>query len=605
MVRLVWSWLLVIHIATAHGSLDQHDINICALFEIRNSCPCDAACLAYGDCCWDFREACPGMARKFEASPLRHAQAECVGGYNFLVYRPENSASTEDAPPVLANAAPGVTFRAGWFGISGTIIGKLYKKSWEITESAMSGNLPVTDSMTGLTFRSTKDYQLLRKDSTKPDRKIVEWVPKLMFDDPQSIDKLVDLVQNTSHAFKDGAELLFEPKPTDERNVQIRECSKIRIVTCSTVEVKTAHFVEFCQSIATPSSFLHTIPPTSMATTAVFGESQIINDIQNARSDSKFRPQTLMVHSVTTEPALKESNERSTPLPESKTCHIKLFDQPSSRGSSHNFSTGLVVKKPGHFTLLAPPGFPDWLSIECVERRLRETSEMSPCKAKVICGLGRFYLRERQACVPPDIMTLRAAPVFNSDRDEFLFALDRLLNVSKFMGRPDLVLSQDDGSCQSSQTGAAPNFFGMYHILQQKWSQSSERLPVSSLLFRVVQPMRLKNRNESIFISASSVKFFHELSKQLVSFKTIVKQVNPKDRQYYRNVRMNSGRVSVQILYKELVSGRRPSLRYKEVCRFDLKAAGIRPDSWDDIAENRSKIEAWGEKGVNRNCRDS
>ena len=55
--------------------------------------------------------------------------------------------------------------------------------------------------------------------------------------------------------------------------------------------------------------------------------------------------------------------------------------------------------------------------------------------------------------------------------------------------------------------------------------------------------------------------------------------------------RMEDGRILKDILYGELASGRRskgrPQLRYKDVCKRDMKALDINTESWGDLAANR------------------
>lgn len=58
--------------------------------------------------------------------------------------------------------------------------------------------------------------------------------------------------------------------------------------------------------------------------------------------------------------------------------------------------------------------------------------------------------------------------------------------------------------------------------------------------------------------------------------------------------RMDDGRIPKDLLYGELAEGARsrgrPSLRYKDTCKRDLKAASIDIDSWESLAEDRG---AW------------
>jgi len=54
---------------------------------------------------------------------------------------------------------------------------------------------------------------------------------------------------------------------------------------------------------------------------------------------------------------------------------------------------------------------------------------------------------------------------------------------------------------------------------------------------------------------------------------------------------MEDGRLPKDILYGQLATGTRrvgrPSLRFKDVCKRDMKACGISPDSWEVQAEDR------------------
>ena len=60
--------------------------------------------------------------------------------------------------------------------------------------------------------------------------------------------------------------------------------------------------------------------------------------------------------------------------------------------------------------------------------------------------------------------------------------------------------------------------------------------------------------------------------------------------------RMPEGRISRDLLYSELASGkrptRRPQLRYRDVVKSDMKAVDINTESGESLAANRSKWRA-------------
>lgn len=68
--------------------------------------------------------------------------------------------------------------------------------------------------------------------------------------------------------------------------------------------------------------------------------------------------------------------------------------------------------------------------------------------------------------------------------------------------------------------------------------------------------------------------------------------------------RMKDGRIPKDIMYGELASGRRPTgrptLRFKDVCKRDLKLTGIDPNTWESLADDRSAWKLAVREGVRR-----
>ncbi|XP_074861634.1 eukaryotic translation initiation factor 4E type 3 isoform X2 [Carettochelys insculpta] len=68
--------------------------------------------------------------------------------------------------------------------------------------------------------------------------------------------------------------------------------------------------------------------------------------------------------------------------------------------------------------------------------------------------------------------------------------------------------------------------------------------------------------------------------------------------------RMNDGRIPKDILYGELASGKRPpgrpQLRYKDVCKRDLREVDIELDNWEELADDCSRWRQGLHKGLQK-----
>ena len=67
-------------------------------------------------------------------------------------------------------------------------------------------------------------------------------------------------------------------------------------------------------------------------------------------------------------------------------------------------------------------------------------------------------------------------------------------------------------------------------------------------------------------------------------------------------VRMDDGRIPEDLLYGELVQGKRstdrPQLRFKDVCKRDLKALDVNLTTWETVAADRTAWRQTVEKGL-------
>ena len=67
---------------------------------------------------------------------------------------------------------------------------------------------------------------------------------------------------------------------------------------------------------------------------------------------------------------------------------------------------------------------------------------------------------------------------------------------------------------------------------------------------------------------------------------------------------MEDGRIPKDILYGELTTGSRPvgrpALRFKDVCKRDLKLTGIDTGSWEALADDRHSLRLAAQTGIKR-----
>ena len=84
-----------------------------------------------------------------------------------------------------------------------------------------------------------------------------------------------------------------------------------------------------------------------------------------------------------------------------------------------------------------------------------------------------------------------------------------------------------------------------------------------------------------------------QCSKEQPGIPTMFSFFKQRRRRWLGNVcRMEDGCIPKDLLYGELVSGKRPigrlQLWYKDICKRDLKALGINTDTWEAAAADRS-----------------
>ncbi|GFS04463.1 hypothetical protein ElyMa_006495500 [Elysia marginata] len=443
---------------------------------LSNVCSCDFICLAYGDCCWDFHASCPHLVKLFTQSPQRHARAECVGWYNFLVFK-TGSYSAVQSP-------------------EGTDVFKAMGSFKETAAAVGADNLPVTDTTTGFHYKNRTDFELFYPGLTeKRKRKIlVKWSPVLKFDKLPTLEALINFVQKSPHYKMDSMRLLFDPPAhamTSEIRSLYRRCPPHGIVECEhhdgPIKVRITNLTVACQSLPENSDIrARAIPP-------IDPEIQKSELLRNHSSHSQIvSSSTLQISGSSTVTYTKTSS--STELVGITSC-ATLWVNPQIFSKNQNqphFSVLLNVKSSGNVNMLAPTKHYVWKTIDCNGDKdqtdaVVETSQTASCR--VTCTVGRFFFGGK--CVLPELLLLNVTTSSNSSHAEFLSALEYIFNTSKSLDLPGLVLYEDPSSCLSYHSDGgivgALSYLGMYHIVGRNFYLStSKHLPLAEDLLNAL-----------------------------------------------------------------------------------------------------------------------
>ncbi|KAK3798851.1 hypothetical protein RRG08_007208 [Elysia crispata] len=180
------------------------------------SCSCDFMCLVYGDCCYDFYEACPQEVEKYHQSHLRETKAVCLGVNIFLEYN--NSTGVAD-PHDKFNSMKAILDH---FNVRGPA---------------------VTDIATGVQYIREADWRLLHPQvDPSGSNRLARWTPTLKSRNRIHLPQLSGLMKNKTKSFGDDLKLIFKPPVSSYRSCltqTVLSCEQPHINKLGDLFVKT------------------------------------------------------------------------------------------------------------------------------------------------------------------------------------------------------------------------------------------------------------------------------------------------------------------------------------------------------------------------------
>ncbi|RUS88375.1 hypothetical protein EGW08_003887 [Elysia chlorotica] len=483
------------------------DITIAEMFKPDwSACSCDALCLVYGDCCWDFLEACPDQVLDYRKNPQREAQASCHHGYSLLEHRPTRLSMQSNLDLVEFEDFPGDS--PGPTSMS------------EIFDYLKSGRTAVTDTQMGRHYRSLKDFYLLNRYANMSQRQgLVSWDMMLTYDAEVafSMAEMLSYVRDQVPLPDDLIMLSSSPPAT--LTVKPRLCPLNIKVGCYGLDLgflfeNVSHTCEILMggNMGNPNFGNGRSTSREESRSGVFMDRSRVGS--NRETVEPLEPP------VTLEP-------EETPLAEAANIHIvcsssfeSVYDQYRSQiAFSYLMSVGV-----GDILQISNKQPSQWSGVTCdfSPRALQSSSSSSSSSVnteemytdcRVVCSAGNILFQD--ACSSPIFMLVRATAAQGVSSTDFMMALQDIFSVSKFLNSNALVLEEDPSTCTADAGGWFPGdevgFYGTYHIKSRSFMvQELNQLPVMKTLRDTLKFSNADGRSPQTRIESLTVWFIFD-----------------------------------------------------------------------------------------------
>ncbi|GFO33962.1 hypothetical protein PoB_006046700 [Plakobranchus ocellatus] len=438
-------------------------------------------CLAYNDCCWDFHDFCPDQVSMYNQTTFRHAKPVCVEGKTFLTHNgPDESADDTS----LREEKHTNTLISGF----------VYSKSLaDLAESFSEGNALVTDIVSGVQYRSARDFALFHPSMKENlQERLASWRAQLIFPRFFETKYYIALVQNKSLPINTNAYLVYVPN--GDRIKRVRQCPMQARLVCRQENGQTrmtivTNFRRACNVISNSSKLLDWRMSAHSAVRITEPVQTAVVTMTTSYGDDKGEKIFSSNGSFT-----------STPTPNiPELCSYAFMSAPSHVKTQFSFPVMLNVNARGILSLTAATEYSIWTAINCSDPLPPvydgvENSNPTGCQPQISCTSSDMFYFEGN-CIQPAMITLKMTVQPGTNDTNFPPEVKYLIDTSGLLNTSELVFSQDPDSCYSKKSNSTlTTYYGIYYM--KEYPRTPPTNSLQSLASKMAHALTLKESNK-------------------------------------------------------------------------------------------------------------
>ncbi|GFS04424.1 hypothetical protein ElyMa_001175400 [Elysia marginata] len=363
-----------------------------------------------------------------------------------------------------------------------------------ILESLSAHGPAVTDKMTGFQYNSVEDLTLLHPDQdfSSPGGLAywnpalhLKFTPKTRFQEHRyPLTMLMDVVQNRSESFEEDFVFMFEP-PSD--TLVRRPCLPQSLLVCfeakaslsKTIQIANLTLAcEVLQATATNKSTTFQWMERSPETNTTEGDQEVTTQVGTRTTKRRYNLAS------TTDYLRSMEIWNEIVKPQNPHCKISfLFDVDKT---PLDFSYLLKLESPGNIRITPKKQNRVWDFIDCTapqgsgasHENAKESGlvaenddiiERKPCQVDVKCTNSLVFANG--ICEEPVLLMLEVTATPETNHEDFRLGMERLIDASKILSDPNVILRQDPATClengtdESENTTKASVYYGLYDII--------------------------------------------------------------------------------------------------------------------------------------------
>ncbi|RUS70704.1 hypothetical protein EGW08_021536 [Elysia chlorotica] len=448
-------------------------------------CSCDSQCIVYGDCCYDFHDACPEFA-KYHLSANRQASAVCVGTYTYLVYRNEDRSygHRHERPVSMKDAL----------------------------DSLAANGPAVTDLSTGEQYWSLKDLEMLHPDRnfSKPEELelLAKWTPSLhptgRYGLIDHLHLIVRAVQNPLESFDENLIFLFEPP----ESTQPRTCLPQTELACIDMDMLVALQFKIANLTVACDLMVNNMTLRNASASFEWRADRTMDNVQvqtmtglPVTRTTRRRYNLASTTEYTTPMGLRGSMEKDPAQP----CYVNFKIDSGKRPMG--FSYLLNMEERGELSIMPTTDLKSWNSVTCSDASQPDSEDAGDsgdfgmtqggsCHVEVDCIVGLIFAND--VCSDPVVLMLELTAATGIAPEDFQLGVENLISSSGILTHPEVVLWQDPNTCIGQGRGGSSSqstvYYGLYIVvhIDPNWSRVNN-FPVKKSLQTALSGFSMKN----------------------------------------------------------------------------------------------------------------